>query len=62
MAKDVETISWLAGFLGVSTTTIYRMLERDPQAIPGCMKIGGQWRVIVPVLRREWFGDERAAA
>jgi excisionase family DNA binding protein len=43
LARHVLCVKEVAEYLRVSTTWVYRMLERDPHSLPA-YKIGGTWR------------------
>ncbi len=41
---EVLTVPELAILLRFNAKSIYAMLSRNPDAIPGCRKVGGAWR------------------
>jgi hypothetical protein len=41
---EVLTVPELAVLLRLKTKSVYALLSRDPDAIPGCRKVGGAWR------------------
>jgi excisionase family DNA binding protein len=55
LTKDVRSIAWAAEQLGVSTSTAYRLAERDE--LPGAFKVGRQWRISVQRFEREVHGE-----
>jgi excisionase family DNA binding protein len=55
LPDDVQTISWAARRLAISTTTAYRLAESG--RLPGVFKVGAQWRVSVPRFEQEVHGS-----
>jgi len=41
---EVLTVPELADLLRLKAKSVYALLSRDPDAIPGCRKVGGAWR------------------
>jgi hypothetical protein len=41
---EVLTVPELSVLLRLKTKSVYALLSRDPDAIPGCRKVGGAWR------------------
>ena len=41
---EVLTVPELAALLRLKTKSLYALLSRDRDAIPGCRKVGGAWR------------------
>jgi hypothetical protein len=41
---EVLTVPELAVLLRLKTKSVYALLSRNPDAIPGCRKVGGAWR------------------
>ncbi len=54
LPNDVKRLTWAAQQLGIGVSTAYRLAPQGK--IPGCFKVGGQWRVSVPVFFREIHG------
>jgi excisionase family DNA binding protein len=51
---DVKHLSWVAERLDISTSTAYRLAMAGK--LPGCFKVGRQWRVSVARFEREVDG------
>jgi len=41
---EILTVPELAALLRLKPKSVYAMLSRDPEAIPGVRKVGGAWR------------------
>jgi hypothetical protein len=44
VAPEILTVPELATLLRLRAKSVYALLSRDPDAIPGCRKVGGAWR------------------
>jgi len=44
LPPEVLTVPELAELLRLKAKSVYALLSRDPDAIPGCRKVGGAWR------------------
>jgi excisionase family DNA binding protein len=53
--SDVYTLEWAANALQVSVPTAYRLAQRGE--LPGCFKVGGQWRISGERFRAAVHGE-----
>ena len=60
LPADVKHLSWAADRLNISVSSAYRLAHRGE--IPGCFKVGNQWRVSVIRFEREVHGEPVKAA
>jgi len=44
LEPEVLTVPELAALLRLKPKSVYALLSRDRDAIPGCRKVGGAWR------------------
>jgi excisionase family DNA binding protein len=58
LSADVQLLPWVAQQLGISKATAYRLAKVGK--IPGCFKVGAQYRVSVPAFWLAIHGDEGA--
>jgi hypothetical protein len=44
LPPEILTVPELASLLRLKTKSVYALLSRNSEAIPGCRKVGGAWR------------------
>lgn len=56
LAADVALVPWAAQQLGIAISTAYRLAAAGQ--LPGCFRVGAQYRISVPRFLREVHGVE----
>jgi hypothetical protein len=59
-SADIQRIAWAAEALDIGLSTAYRLAEVGQ--LPGAFKVGGQWRVSVPLFMQAVHGTAEGGA